>query len=145
MKIGRHFTLEELTFSQTAVRRGIPNQANPQQIAALQALVLHILDPLRDHLGCSIQISSGLRVPALNKAIGGVPTSQHCFGEAADILVPGHSIASVVAEIRHLNLPFDQLIDEFGQWTHVSYGPRHRGQVLIARKVNGHTVYSPGA
>ncbi len=139
--IGRYFTLEELIFSQTAVRKGISNIPDATQAANLQALVKHVLDPLRAHLGRPIVVSSGFRSPRLNAAIGGVSTSQHCFGQAADIVVPGMAVADVVQAARDLRLPFDQLIDEFGSWTHISYGPRHRRQVLSARQSAGKTHY----
>jgi len=142
MKLGRNFSLDEMTFSQTAVRQGIRNEPDAQEIEALRALVTNVLDPLRDHLGKPVNVSSGFRSGTLNRAIGGASTSQHCLGQAADINVPGMSVAEVVAVIRKLKLPFDQLIDEFGSWVHVSYSPRNRRQVLIARTVGGKTVYS---
>jgi zinc D-Ala-D-Ala carboxypeptidase len=143
MKIGKHFTLDEMTASQIAARRGIKNEANAAQLQCLKALVEHILDPLREALGKPIIVSSGLRVPALNVATGGSSTSQHCLGQAVDISVPGVKPAQLFAKIRQLSLPFDQLIEEFDSWVHVSYGPRHRRQCLLARKFNGRTVYSP--
>lgn len=139
--IGRYFSLEELTFSQEAARRGLTNRPNPDAVASLRALCANILDPLREHLG-PIHISSGYRSPLVNVKVGGASNSQHCLGQAADIIVPGRSIAFVVSTIRSLGLPFDQLIDEFGSWTHVSYGPRNRRQVLTARRVEGHTQYT---
>lgn len=142
MQIGKHFTLEELTHSQTAVRLGIPNLPGPSEIANLRCLSAHILDPLRRHIG-PVVISSGYRGPKLNAAVRGSRSSQHVQGLAADITVPGHSIAFVVSTIRKLNLPFDQLIDEFGSWVHVSWSPRHRREVLVARKgENNVTTYS---
>lgn len=139
----RHFSLEEFTLSQTAVRRGIPNDPTPEHLANLEALCANILDPLRDCIGRPIKITSGYRSPALNKAVKGSSTSQHCYGQAADIQVPGLSVDEVVAAIRQAKLPFDQLIHEFGSWTHVSYsGERCRGQCLCATKVAGKTKYA---
>jgi len=143
MKLGKYFTLEEMTRSQTAARRGLPNQPTAKQLESLKALVRNVLDPLREALGRPVNINSGFRSEAVNKAVGGSSSSQHRYGEAADIVVPGLTVEQVVARIRSLNLPFDQLIDEFGSWVHVSYGPRHRRQVLRARRdFNGRTIYT---
>lgn len=143
MKLGKYFTLDEMTASQTATRRGIRNAPSSPEIANLRALVQNVLDPLREHYGKPVVISSGFRSVALNRAVGGASTSQYVLGEAADLTIPGVSVANIVATIRQLKLPFDQLIDEYGDWVHVSYSPRHRRQVLVARKINGKTVYAP--
>lgn len=144
MKIGTYFTLDELTFSQTAVRKRIDNTPGAHEIACLGDLAVHVLDPLRQALGKPIRVSSGYRSPALNVAIGGAPTSQHCLGQAADINVPGMTVAQLADAVQRFNLPFDQLIDEFGLWVHVSYSSRNRRQFLIARTVGDKTVYSHG-
>jgi hypothetical protein len=139
-----HFTLEEFLVSQTAVQKGIDNSPSDEHLANLQALVTHVLDPLRKLLGRPIIINSGYRSPSLNWAVGGVPDSQHALGMAADFRVSGMSVDEVVEATRKSGLPFDQLIHEFGSWTHISYDPRkHRRQVLRATKVNGRTHYSP--
>lgn len=143
IRFSDHFTLGELTLSQTAVRKGLLNVPGQAEILCLRALVTHILEPLRVHVGKPIVISSGFRCAKLNKAIGGVETSQHCLGQAADITVPGMPVAELAKTIRELALPFDQLIDEFGSWVHVSYGPKHRREVLTARTIGGKTVYAP--
>lgn len=143
-KLGEFFTLKEMTRSTTAAQRGIPNEPDEKQLRALELLVVNILDPLRRHAGRPVIVTSGLRVPALNRAVGGSATSQHVLGEAADIKIPGMAVADVCAVIRTLNLPFDQLIDEFGSWVHVSHGSRHRRQSLRARKQGGRTVYLQG-
>lgn len=142
MKVGEFFTLDEFTVSQTATRRGIPNDPPEDVIDSIQALCLKILDPLRRKLGKPIVINSGYRSPELNKAIGGAATSQHCKGEAADIICPGVQVSDLVKAIREMDLPFDQLIDEFEDWTHVSYRPNGRREVLKARRVNGGVTYT---
>ena len=143
MRLGKHFTLAEFLVSDTAKRRNIPNVPGDAEVANLRALVVNVLDPLRSLVGRPIIVSSGYRSPQLNAAVGGSNTSQHSLGQAADFSIPGMSAAEIVATMRTLNLPFDQVIDEFGSWVHVSYGPRQRRQVLRARKVNGRTVYLP--
>lgn len=143
MKIGKYFTLEELTRSQAASRNGISNQPNNVQLDALKALVRNVLDPLREAVGRPVNVNSGFRNEAVNRLVGGSKTSQHRFGEAADIVVPGMSVTAVIQIMRDLKLPFDQVIDEFGSWVHVSYGPRQRRQALKARRdSSGKTVYS---
>lgn len=147
MKLSENFTLAELTKSSTATRLGIDNTPNPEQLENLVELCHKILQPLRDAIG-PIRISSGLRVPALNKAIGGSSTSQHCAinGAAADIDIEDNK--KVFDYIKN-NLQFDQLIWEFGNekqpdWVHVSYHYGHnRGQVLKAIKKDGKTKYVP--
>lgn len=141
MKLGRHFTLDEFTHSQTAARRGLKNDPGVTELANLQALVENVLDPLRDALGKPIRVSSGFRSAAVNRAIGGSATSQHTLGQAADFTVPGMTTQEVVDAVRALGLPFDQLIEEFGRWVHVSHGPRHRRQVLRARRTRAGTKY----
>lgn len=142
-QLGKHFTLDELTLSQAAARKGLLNVPTPQVFDNLRDLVKHILDPLREHLGKPVVVSSGYRSKGVNALIGGAVNSQHCLGQAADIKVPGMSVAELVKTIRLLGLPFDQLIDEFGSWVHVSYSPQHRRKALIARTVGGKTTYLP--
>ena len=141
MNLGQHFTLAELTHSQAAARRGLKNDPDAAALANLQLLVRNVLDPLREALGRPITVSSGYRAPMVNRAVGGASSSQHVLGQAADIVVPGMHVTEVVARIRALGLPFDQLIDEFGSWVHVSYGPRHRRQTLRARRTTAGTKY----
>jgi hypothetical protein len=153
MNLSKNFTLREMTKSVTAKRLGIDNTPNDEQIAFMRELCEAVLQPLRDELG-PIIITSGLRVPALNKAIGGSSTSQHCAlrGAAADIDICTGECEGKNAEVFNYikdNLIFDQLIWEFGDndcpdWVHVSYHYGHnRGQILKAVKKNGKTTYIP--
>ena len=119
----------------------------------------NVFQPIRDHFGVPIRISSGYRSEALNKAIGGagkmvngkyVPSSQHCTGEAIDIDMDGTSITNKqVFDYIKEHLQFDQLIWEFGtdtnpDWVHVSYEStgKQRKQILRATRSGGKTVYS---
>lgn len=130
------FTLEELTFSQTAARQGIANRPDASQIRALTDLCGNVLQPLRDAVALPISITSGYRSSKLNRAIGGSHTSQHMDGEAADIVCFGLQTKKLFKSVIELNLPFDQLIYEGGRqsiWVHVSFVPRNgRGQILAA-------------
>jgi hypothetical protein len=135
-QLSNNFTLEELTFSQTAARLGIVNVPDAQQINALRDLCVHILQPLRDALGEPVTVSSGFRCPALNRAVYGAPDSQHLLGQAADLQCFGLAPAEFFRRTVALDLPFDQLILEGGPqavWVHVSYNAAGcRGQILRA-------------
>jgi hypothetical protein len=139
-----HFTLEEMLVSEWAARNGINNApSGPFVIENLRLLCVHVLEPLRRILRLPIIVTSGFRHPTVNKAIGGSETSDHMQGRAADIIVPRVPVAMVFDAIAK-NVPFDQVIDEFGQWTHVSYRLNAcRGQKLIARFVNGKPQFTP--
>ena len=149
MKLSKHFSLEELTKSDSAIRHGIDNTASQEVIANLQALVDNVLQPLRDKFG-AIAVTSGYRSPELNKKIGGSTTSHHCLGYAADFEVLGMDNRELALYIRD-NLKFTQLISEFyngapdSGWVHCAYNPKDlKGQVLTAKKVGGKTQYTNG-
>ena len=145
MKIeSRWFTLEELCFSEYAARNGIANKPDEREIAHLQFLASNLLDPLREHVGTPIIVTSGYRSPALNKGVGGSLKSQHMQGLAADIRAVGYSARSLFEEIWYCNnytsnLNYlDQCILEFDSWVHVSVERfDFREEFLIARKVTG--------
>lgn len=145
MRLSEHFSLAEFTTSQTAARLGIPNRPTQQHINNMVELCENVLDPARSKLGQLI-VSSGYRSADLNKAIGGSRTSQHCFGEAADIITPRMNLLEAAQWIATSGLPFDQLIYEFDSWIHVSHSGKHnRGEVLTAYKdSDGHTQYARG-
>jgi zinc D-Ala-D-Ala carboxypeptidase len=142
MKLGKYFSLSEMVKSQTAIRKGIDNLPNDEQVEALIELVENVLDPVREHFGRPVTVNSGFRGKKLNKAIGGSKSSQHCKGEAADIEIPGVSNPEVAEWIKN-NLDFDQLILEFhtsgipdSGWVHVSWrsSKKNRKQVLTLDK-----------
>lgn len=151
MQLSEHFHLSEFTGSQTARRKGIDNTPPPAAIAALGTLCEHVLEPVRRKFGV-VTVSSGYRSPKLNRAVGGSSTSQHVYGQAADIEVPGVANGDVARWIAR-NCDFDQLILEFytpGQpnsgWVHVSWRiANRRKQTLTAvRGRFGKTKYLPG-
>lgn len=124
----KYFTLRELTASATASRLGIDNTPTRQAVNNLNALITHLLDPLREKFGRPIYVNSGYRCPELNKAVGGSLTSQHLTGEAADITAGNKRENRRLYELlQSLKLPVGQAINECDySWIHVSYGPRHR-------------------
>src|SRR5688572_11044523 len=120
MHLSQHFLLEEFQFSETAVRHGIDNAVPHSLIPNLERLCREILEPVRKHFG-PIRITSGYRCPALNKLVKSKPTSHHVTGQAADIVIIGGPRPLVVADwIVNEALPYEQVIAEFGRWTHVS-------------------------
>lgn len=145
----KYFTLEELTASPTAKRKGISNKPTVDIVVALQRLVTNVLDPLREAWGAPIIVTSGYRSVKLNTAVGGARGSQHTYGQAADIRTLSDRPADnkrLRDLLIELGLPFDQLIDEYGcDWIHVSHrASGNRGQLLSAKRVKGKTVYSAG-
>ncbi len=122
MNLSDHFTLAELTASDTAERFGIDNTPNDSEIANLASLCEEILEPLRATVG-PIQVTSGFRCLTLNRRIGSKDTSHHTMGRAADIKVAGMKPLDVCELIVSMGLPFEQLIHEFGSWCHVAIAP----------------------
>jgi zinc D-Ala-D-Ala carboxypeptidase len=148
MKISKHLDLAELIRSESAKRLGISNMPTAEHIENMKQLAENIFEPIREHFGCPIYISSGYRSQALNAAIGGALNSQHNRGMAIDIDMDGTNIKNSAIFEYAKTLPFDQLIWEFGtkenpDWVHISYSPLHRRQILYATKENGKTKYKP--
>jgi hypothetical protein len=153
LQLSRDFSLDEFTRSQIAVRHGIPVvvEYGSEIHSNLVRLCVAVLQPLRDALG-PVHVTSGYRPSIVNTLIGGAPTSQHLYGLAADIVVPGFTPREVARWIRDNLDSYDQLIHEFGEWTHVSVAPSGqapRNERLTAVKVPRRigpprTVYVPG-
>jgi len=150
VKLSQNFTIQEYIKSQTALRQGIDNTPSTEHMGNATELFRNVVQKVRDNFGVTV-INSGYRGEALNKAVGGSSTSQHCKGEAVDIECPGTPTYDVAKWIED-NLDFDQLILEFytpgvpdSGWVHVSYKSEgNRKSVLTAMKENGKTVYKPG-
>lgn len=141
MKLSEHFTLDEFTISATARRKGILNIPNDTETENLRLLCVNVLEPIRALIGIPIHIDSGFRCEALNEAVGGVPDSQHRLGEAADLitdLTPEELFQKIIAS----NVPFDQVIQEFNEWVHISYRvPPRKDKQRATKDSNGNTVY----
>ena len=153
MKLTTNFSLAELTASQVAARKGIPNNPTAGQIENLKKLCESILQPIRNHYDSPVIISSGFRTPELCILINSSINSQHAKGQAADLQVIGVDNKALAKYIKE-NLDFDQLILEFYKesegphsgWVHVSYvGKENRKESLTATRSEktGKTVYSP--
>lgn len=106
-----------------AQAHGLPNEPSAEQARKIELLITNLLDPLREMWGSPITINSGYRCPELNSLVGGVPRSQHMYGEAADITAGSRAAnAALFDMILESGLEFDQLIDEKNfSWLHVSY------------------------
>jgi zinc D-Ala-D-Ala carboxypeptidase len=146
MRLSEHFMLDELLESQTARRKGIDEQFNPSDEIKLnlQSLCIEVLDPLRKEVGLPIYISSGYRCKKLNRVIGGALNSQHIEGKASDIKVKGMNNFEIISAIRKAGIDFDQCIEEFESWVHISFNRgNNRNQFLKASLLNGKVVYSP--
>jgi hypothetical protein len=151
MKLSENLELFEMTRSELAKRKGVSNEPTPEHIENMKILANKIFQPIRDHFGVPIHISSGYRSKALNKKIGGASNSQHCNGQAIDIDMDGHSSGVTNVQIfKYIkdNLFFDQLIWEYGNnnspdWVHVSYNTTgaQRGHILKATKGTFGTKY----
>ena len=148
-KISDHISYREATRSNTALRRGIDNIPDVEEIENMKLIAEKVFEPLRKFVGGPIKINSFYRSPELNIAIGGSKKSQHCKGQAIDLDdTYGHRTnASMFTYIKN-HLDFDQIIWEFGDdknpaWVHVSYVSEedNRRRCLKAYKENGKTKY----
>jgi len=151
MKLTENFSLNELTKSQTAERKGIDNTPSAEHQDNLKSLCEMILQPIRDHFGQVVSVSSGYRSPELCVAIGSSTKSQHAKGQASDFEIFGVSNKELADYINE-NLDYDQLILEYWKgedepnsgWVHCSYtNGNNRKQYLRAYKENGSTKYEP--
>jgi hypothetical protein len=147
MKLSKNLSLKEAIKSNTATRLGIDNTPDEWEIDNLRAVAENIFQPVRDHFGVPIGVSSGYRCKELNKAVGGSKYSQHMVGEALDIdadIYGKVTNAEIFNYIKN-NLDWDQMIWEFGDdeepnWVHVSYkqAGANRKQLRRAyKKANG--------
>jgi hypothetical protein len=132
--LSTNFTLEEMTASQTAARQGLDNDPPPEVQESLR-FTCYGMEEVRKELGDkAILISSGYRSPALNKAVGGKPNSQHQIGQAVDFTCPSFgTVDEVVQRLLESNIQFDQCIREFGRWVHISFvadNPRRMALII---------------
>ena len=151
MKLTENFSLNELTKSQTAERKGINNTPSAEHQENLKRLCESILQRIRDHFGQVVSVSSGYRSQELCVAIGSSTQSQHASGCAADFEIFGVSNKELADYINE-NLDYDQLILEYWKgedepnsgWVHCSFNTQgNRKQYLRAYKENGSTKYEP--
>ena len=158
MRLSKHFTLNELCYSSTALRLGINNDPSKEGILKLTLLAAELLQPIRDRIG-ALRVTSGYRSPQLSEAIGSSSNSQHCRYEAADLQFVYRGKMDnlkIYQSILDLDLDYDQCILEFGNateyvdptrpaWIHISWKiSDNRRQTLVAYKdINNKTKYRP--
>jgi len=157
MKLSKNFTLQELTYSATALRLGIDNEPSKEGIYKLTLLATSLLQPLRERLG-ALRVTSGYRSFVLSEAIGSSSRSQHCKYEAVDLQYVKRGKMDNLAiynALIELDLDYDQCILEFGKnteyvdgepaWIHLSWKiSDNRKQTLVAYKdINNKTKYRP--
>jgi len=147
--ISKHISYKEGVHSITAIRKGIDNEPNEEQLANMKLVANNVFEPLRVFINGPIKVNSFFRSPDLNKAIGGSTKSQHCKGQAIDVddTYGKATNAEMYWWIKE-NLDFDQMIWEFGSndnpdWVHVSYvSPnKNRNRCLKAYREDGKTKY----
>jgi len=147
--ISKHISYKEGVHSITAIRKGIDNEPNEEQLANMKLVANNVFEPLRVFINGPIKVNSFFRSPDLNKAIGGSTKSQHCKGQAIDIddTYGKATNAEMYWWIKE-NLDFDQMIWEFGNndnpdWVHVSYvsPDKNRNRCLKAYRENSKTKY----
>lgn len=142
------FTLGELLVT----NQPFPNIPNKQEVLNLRMLAVNVLQPVRNLIGKPVAINSAFRSDSVNKAVGGVDNSQHRLGFAADFHVPGMKLIDVYKKIAKSNIPYDQLIIEYGKhpeletddWIHISYNPLGGRRQLLTASVgpSGKMVYN---
>lgn len=144
MKLSKYFELEEFLVSESAARLGISNVPGTGIHLRLERLA-ETMDEVRELLGHPVIITSGYRSDALNRAVGGVHTSDHIKGLAADFICPKFGTPAMVCKaIQDSTIQFRQLINEFNKWTHIAIplSPDDVGRQVMSTFSPG--VYVPG-
>lgn len=136
MKLSENLTLREAITSQTAERKGLSNTPSQATIETMKITAGKVFQPVRDHFGKPIRVSSFYRSPAVNAAVGGSKTSQHRTGEAIDMQGTNGLKNSEIFNYIRKNLDFDQLIWEYGTakepaWVHVSYTTKRKNRKMV--------------
>ena len=126
-----NFKISELIKSDTAIKNNINNMPDINSLDNLLDLIFYCLQPIRDKIKKPMLITSGFRSNLVNKLVKGVSNSQHLYGQAADFIINGMTPTQIIEKIKTCNIDFDQLINEYDRWVHVSYNKNNnRRQIL---------------
>ena len=135
MNLSEHFTLDEATYSETAIRMHINNQPDERQLENMKSAAQQ-LEAVRNVTG-ALRVNSWLRLPDVNVAVGGSKVSSHMDGWAIDCSSTAHTPYELCQIVLKNNIKFDQCIHEFGKWMHLSFAPEMRQQSLTIYKPEG--------
>lgn len=116
-----NFKISELIKSETAIKHKLNNTPDINSLDNMLDLIHYCLQPIREKIGKPMIISSGYRSEKVNKLVGGAPNSQHLKGQAADFQVKEMTPAQIINIIKNSNIEYDQLINEYDRWVHVSF------------------------
>ena len=135
MNLSEHFSLDEATYSETAIRMHINNQPDERQLENMKSAA-NQLEAVRNVTG-ALRVNSWLRLPDVNVAVGGSKVSSHMDGWAIDCSSTAHTPYALCQIVLKNNIKFDQCIHEFGKWMHLSFAPEMRQQSLTIYKPEG--------
>ena len=135
MNLSEHFSLDEATYSETAIRMHINNQPDERQLENMKSAA-NQLEAVRNVTG-ALRVNSWLRLPDVNVAVGGSKVSSHMDGWAIDCSSTAHTPYELCQIVLKNNIKFDQCIHEFGKWMHLSFAPEMRQQSLTIYKPEG--------
>ena len=135
MSLSEHFSLDEATYSETAIRMHINNQPDERQLENMKSAA-NQLEAVRNVTG-ALRVNSWLRLPDVNVAVGGSKVSSHMDGWAIDCSSTAHTPYELCQIVLKNNIKFDQCIHEFGKWMHLSFAPEMRQQSLTIYKPEG--------
>jgi hypothetical protein len=140
MNLSEHFSLDEATYSETAIRLNINNQPDERQLANMTTAAQK-MEEVRNVTG-ALRVNSWLRLPDVNVAVGGSKVSSHMDGWAIDCSSSAHTPYALCQLVIKAGIKFDQMIHEYGRWMHISFAPEMRQQALTIFKPEG--KYKPG-
>ena len=135
MNLSENFSLDEATYSETAIRMHINNQPDERQLENMKSAAQQ-LEAVRNVTG-ALRVNSWLRLPDVNVAVGGSKVSSHMDGWAIDCSSTAHTPYELCQIVLKNNIKFDQLIHEYGRWMHISFAPEMRQQSLTIYKPEG--------
>lgn len=126
-----NFKISELIYSETAIKNNINNMPDINSLDNMLNLIYYCLQPARELLNAPMTITSGFRNPLVNRLVGGVNSSQHLYGQAADFIIKGMTPNQIISIIKTSKIEFDQLINEYDKWVHISYNKgKNRKEIL---------------